>query len=109
MQGRALNCGPFELDLATHTVRRGGEAIALGSKGALLLNALFQRPGEVVTKSELMDAGWPGLAVEESNLTVQVALLRKSLGVAPGGGEWIVTVPRVGYRFATGAVPPPAD
>jgi TolB-like protein len=108
MPGRALNCGPFELDLATQMVRRGSETIALGSKGALLLEALFRRPGEVVTKSELMDAGWRSLAVEESNLTVQVALLRKSLGPAPGASEWIVTVPRVGYRFVTAPVPAPA-
>lgn len=92
----------------SQTVRRGTETIALGSKGALLLEALFARPGEVVTKSELMDAGWAGMAVEESNLTVQVAMLRKSLGASPSGGEWIVTVPRVGYRFATVATPAPA-
>lgn len=109
MPGRAVSCGPFELDPATQTVRRGSEAIALGSKGALLLEALFARPGEVVTKSELMDAGWAGLAVEESNLTVQVAMLRKSLGASPDGGEWIVTVPRVGYRFVTAATPAPAE
>jgi TolB-like protein len=109
MPGRALNCGPFELDPATQTLRRGGETLALGSKGALLLEALFQRPGEVVTKSELMDAGWAGLAVEESNLTVQVAMLRKAVGPAPGGGDWIVTVPRVGYRFVTAASPAPPE
>ncbi|MEO7222617.1 MAG: winged helix-turn-helix domain-containing protein, partial [Devosia sp.] len=80
MPGRALNCGPFELDPASQTLRRDEEALVLGSKGALLLEALFQRAGEVVTKSELMDAGWPGFAVEESNLSVQVALLRKALG-----------------------------
>jgi adenylate cyclase len=109
MPGRAVTCGPFELDPASQTVRRGGETIALGSKGALLLGCLFQRPGEVVTKSELMEAGWAGLAVEESNLTVQVAQLRKVMGPAPGGGEWIVTVPRVGYRFVTAAAPAPAE
>ncbi|TGV29230.1 adenylate cyclase, partial [Mesorhizobium sp. M8A.F.Ca.ET.142.01.1.1] len=37
---------------------------------------------------------------EEGNLTVQIAQLRKLLGPATGGGEWIATVPRVGYRFA---------
>lgn len=109
MPGRAVVCGPFELDPAAQSVRRGGETIALGSKGALLLGALFRRPGEVVTKSELMDAGWAGLAVEESNLTVQVAMLRKSLGPHPSGGDWIVTVPRVGYRFVTAAAPAPAE
>ena len=47
-----------------------------------------------------MDAAWPEMAVEESNLSVQIAALRELLGPAPNGGEWIATVPRVGYRFA---------
>jgi DNA-binding winged helix-turn-helix (wHTH) protein len=46
-----------------------------------------------------MDAAWPGTAVEEGNLTVQIAQLRKLLGPAADGGQWIATVPRVGYRF----------
>ena len=46
-----------------------------------------------------MDAAWPGTAVEESNLSVQIASLRKLLGPSPDGGEWIATIPRVGYRF----------
>jgi hypothetical protein len=47
-----------------------------------------------------MDAAWPGVAVEESNLLVQIAALRKLLGATLDGGDWIATVPRVGYRFA---------
>ena len=56
-------------------------------------------PGEVITKADLMDAGWPGTAVEESNLSVQIASLRKLLGPSADGGEWIATIPRIGYRF----------
>ena len=40
------------------------------------------------------------MVVEEGNLTTQVGLLRKALGTAPDGGEYIVNVPRIGYRFA---------
>ena len=47
-----------------------------------------------------MEAAWPGLAVEESNLSVQIASLRKLLGETPEGAEWIATAPRIGYRFA---------
>ena len=50
-----------------------------------------------------MDAAWPDTAVEEGNLTVQIAQLRKLLGPAADGSDWIATVPRVGYRF-TGAI-----
>lgn len=79
---------------------REGRPVAVGHKGFLLLMALLRRPGETVTKPELMDAAWPEMAVEESNLSVQIAALRKLLGPATDGGEWIATVPRVGYRFA---------
>jgi TolB-like protein len=47
----------------------------------------------------LMEAAWSDTAVEESNLSVQIAALRKQLGPSPDGGEWIATIPRVGYRF----------
>jgi TolB-like protein/Tfp pilus assembly protein PilF len=73
--------------------------VPVGQKAALLLDALATNPGEVRTKAELMDAAWPGLTVEESNLSVQIGSLRKLLGPSPDGGEWIATVPRVGYRF----------
>ena len=69
----------------------------------LLLGAFLEHAGEVLTKSALLDAGWPRIAVEEGNLSVQVATLRKLLGPSNGGGDWIATVPRVGYRFV-GAV-----
>jgi hypothetical protein len=46
-----------------------------------------------------MEKAWPGTIVEEGNLTVQIAALRKLLGTAPDGREWIDTVPRAGYRL----------
>src|SRR5690349_9980152 len=95
--------GPFVLDPARGTLLRGVIPVALGHRGLALLAALAARPGEILTKAELMDAAWPGTAVEEGNLTVQMASLRKLLGPAADGGEWIATVPRVGYRF-TGSV-----
>jgi TolB-like protein/Tfp pilus assembly protein PilF len=60
---------------------------------------MLEAKGETVTKGALMEAAWPGTIVEEGNLTVQVAALRKALGTREDGGEWIVTVPRVGYRL----------
>jgi len=46
-----------------------------------------------------METAWAGLAVEESNLPVQIAALRRVLSGAPGGDRWIETLPRRGYRF----------
>ena len=101
MPGRRLSFGPFQIDQGAQVVLRDGEPLAVGQRGVVLLETLLSRPGEVITKSELMDAAWGGAAVEESNLTVQVAALRKALGPSPAGGDWIVTVPRVGYRFVS--------
>ncbi|MEI5679908.1 MULTISPECIES: winged helix-turn-helix domain-containing tetratricopeptide repeat protein [unclassified Mesorhizobium] len=104
MQGSRFAFGPFVLDPGAGTLLRNDGPIAVGYRALKLLAALVERPGEILGKTELMDAAWPGMAVEEGNLTVQIAQLRKLLGPAgDGSGEWIATVPRVGYRF-TGAV-----
>jgi adenylate cyclase len=69
-----------------------------------LLGILIDRAGEPVTKDALVKAAWPGLAVENSNLTVQIAALRRVLREVPGGEGWIATLPRRGYRFVGPAV-----
>lgn len=92
--------GPFLLDAARGTLTRDGAALAVGQRGLRILQALLAAGGETVSKAELMAAAWPGLVVEDSNLTVQIAALRKLLGSAPGAAEWILTVPRAGYRIS---------
>jgi TolB-like protein len=78
-----------------------------------LLRLLVERGGQPVSKEVLMEAAWPGLAVEESNLTVQIAALRRVLD-GGGGAGWIETLPRRGYRYVgpavqiTGALPDPS-
>ena len=99
MPGQTFAFGPFLLDPDNGTLFRDGELVDVGRKAALLLVALVTSPGQVRTKSELMDVGWPGTTVEENNLAVQIGSLRKLLGPSPNGGEWIATIPRVGYRF----------
>jgi len=56
--------------------RREGALRAGGSRALDLLSALVGRPGSLVSKREIMAAVWPGMAVEGSNLTVQIAALR---------------------------------
>ncbi|RUW87009.1 adenylate cyclase, partial [Mesorhizobium sp. M8A.F.Ca.ET.059.01.1.1] len=103
MQGERFAFGPFVLDAGAGTLLRNDVPVAIGHRGLKLLAALVARSGEILEKAELMDAAWPGTAVEEGNLTVQIAQLRKLLGppgiAGEGSGEWIATVPRVGYRF----------
>jgi class 3 adenylate cyclase/predicted ATPase len=91
--------GPFRLDTQDDLLFRGREPAALGRRAIALLRALVERPGALVSKDALIEAAWPGQAVEESNLTVQIAALRRVLGEAPGGDRWIETMPRRGYRF----------
>jgi len=108
MSAQRFAFGPFVLDAEAGTLRRDGVPVPVGYRGFLLLKAFVDRPGEVLTKSDLFQAGWQGAVVEETNLTVQIASLRKHLGQSPGGGDWIATIPRVGYRFA-GPVKTEAD
>jgi len=91
--------GPFRLDPPNDLLLRGNEPVALGKRAILVLRALIERPGALVSKDALIKAAWPGQAVEESNLTVQIAVLRRAFGTAPGGDCWIETMPRRGYRF----------
>ena len=82
MQGSRFAFGPFVLDASVGTLLRNDVPVAIGYRGLKLLAALVGRSGEILDKAELMDAAWPGMAVEEGNLTVQIAQLRKLLGPA---------------------------
>ena len=99
MPSEPFTFGPFMLDMDRGMLSRDGRPVAVGQKGLLLLRAFLESPGRTLDKASLMDVAWPGLAVEESNLSVQIAALRKLLGTAHDGAEWITTVPRVGYRL----------
>ena len=90
--------GSFALYADTGALLCGGVTSLLGQRGAALLRLLLERAATPVSKDALIDAAWPGLIVEDSNLTVQVAALRRALELGDGGG-WIETLPRRGYRY----------
>jgi TolB-like protein len=96
---RFYTFGLFRLDAGSDTLVGPHGPVALGQRACVLLRTLVCQPGVLITKHELMDAAWPGLAVEEGNLTVQISALRKTLADTPDGGQWIGTVARRGYRF----------
>jgi predicted ATPase/DNA-binding winged helix-turn-helix (wHTH) protein len=73
----------------------GDRRVKLGGRAFDTLVTLISRRGEPVSKRELMEAVWPKLFVEENNLQVQVATLRKILGERA-----IVTIPGRGYQFS---------
>ena len=86
--------GGFEVRPAERRVLANGEPVALGARAFDLLLALIAHRDRVVGKDELLATVWPGVVVEENNLTVQISSLRKALGTAA-----ITTVPGRGYRF----------
>jgi DNA-binding response OmpR family regulator len=91
--------GPFRLDTELEVLFRGKEPIPLGQRAIAVLRVLVERPGELISKDYLMETAWCGLAVEESNLAVQISALRRALGQTPGREGWIETLPRRGYRY----------
>jgi DNA-binding winged helix-turn-helix (wHTH) protein/tetratricopeptide (TPR) repeat protein len=99
MNGASYSFGPFRLSPSEHLLLRGEQPIALAPKTFELLVALVSRHGQLLTRDELMHAIWPDSFVEEINLTVNVSLLRKTLGEQPDGRQYIATVPKRGYRF----------
>ncbi|HET9394250.1 MAG TPA: winged helix-turn-helix domain-containing protein [Candidatus Rubrimentiphilum sp.] len=90
--------GPFCLDPERLLLTLAGEPVALGPKVVETLLALIERPGETLTKNELLDRIWPEGFIEESSLAQNIYVIRKVLRA-----HWtdaIQTVPRRGYRFA---------
>jgi len=63
-----------------------------------VLAKLVEHAGEYVSKERLLGAGWPNTVVEEGNLPVQIAAIRRALA-SEGGEHWIETLARRGYRF----------
>ncbi len=77
-----------------------GKPIALTPKAFEILQVLVQNGNRLTSKEELMRRVWPDSFVEEANLTVNISVLRRQLGEAPDGQQYIETVPTKGYRFA---------
>jgi len=72
-----LKFGPTRLDTDAEILFRGSEPTVLGQRAIALLRLLIERAGAPVSKDALIEAAWPGLAIEDSNLTVQIAALRR--------------------------------
>jgi DNA-binding winged helix-turn-helix (wHTH) protein/tetratricopeptide (TPR) repeat protein len=96
---RTFALGPFRVETSNKLLFHGSEPVRLGRRAIALLLALVERSGALVSKDALIEVAWPNQAVEENNLTVQIAALRRVLARAPGGDRWIETMSRRGYRF----------
>jgi DNA-binding winged helix-turn-helix (wHTH) protein len=91
-----LEFGRFRVLLRQRKLVANGAPIELGSRALDVLLVLLEADGSLVTKSELMSRVWPGIAVAEENLKVQISALRKALGE---DRDFIRTEFGRGYRF----------
>jgi two-component system OmpR family response regulator len=94
-----LTAGDVVLDPGRHEVRRAGERVELTAKEFALLATLMQRPGQVFTRSVLLDAVWGGTTGAYTNVVdLYVHYLRKKID-GEGGTSRIRTVRGMGYTF----------
>jgi DNA-binding winged helix-turn-helix (wHTH) protein/TolB-like protein/Flp pilus assembly protein TadD len=91
--------GPFRVDALKRRLLRDGQIVPLTPKAFDTLLVLIENSGQVVEKDDLMEKVWPGIAVEENNLTQNVSALRKALGERRDEPQYILTVSGLGYRF----------
>src|SRR3984893_12997696 len=94
-----LSFGPFSLFAAERLLKKGDEPIRLRGRALDILIALAERPGEVVTRKDLISTVWPDVTVEEANLRFQMAALRKALGDGRDGARYISNISGRGYCF----------
>ena len=96
-----LRFGTFEVDLKTGELRKAGMKQKLAGQPFQVLQALLERPGEVVTREQLRDLLWPNHTFVDYHLALKKAVnrLREVLGDSADSPRFIETVPRLGYRF----------
>ena len=91
--------GPFRLLPTQRLLLEDDQPVRLGSRALDILLALVERPGQLVSKRELMARVWPDLVVVEANLTVHVAALRRALRDGRARNRYLINIPGQGYCF----------
>lgn len=97
--GKIPRFGPFCVRTTTRVLLKDGAPVPLGGRAFDLLATLVAHGGQVLSRRDLLDRAWPRVTVQESNLRVQIANLRKVLGRQENGAHYIVTVAAQGYSF----------
>jgi len=99
--GGRVRIGPFELDVRSRELWRGGQCVRLQDQPFEILRMMLERPGDVVTREELRRRLWPdGTFVDfEHSLNAAVKRLRAALGDEADNPRFVETLPRRGYRF----------
>ena len=91
--------GPFRVLPKQRLLLRADKPVRLGSRAFDVLIALLERPGELVSKEELMARVWPNTFVGPANLAMHISALRRALGDGRDGNRYVVNIPGRGYRF----------
>src|SRR6266567_9231613 len=84
--------GAFCLWPMRRLLLQDNQPIRIGSRALDILIALLERPGDLVTKDELMARVWPNTFVEPANLTVHIAALRRALGDGRDGNRFLINI-----------------
>jgi two-component system KDP operon response regulator KdpE len=90
------------IDYATRQVLVRGEEIRLSPKEYILLECLSRHTGQVVTRRQLLLAGWNDPTADSQNLRTYMTLLRHKLEIDPSEPSLIITEAGVGYRLVLG-------
>ena len=99
MSAEQIIFGPFRFDPVELYLWKGEHVVAVQPKPLAVLRALATRPGQVVTKKELLKEVWAGTYVTQAVLKVAIRALREALGESAGASNYVETVGREGYRF----------
>jgi DNA-binding winged helix-turn-helix (wHTH) protein len=94
-----ISFGRFRVYPAQFLLLENDEPTSIGSRALQLLIVLLERPGELVSRQQLMDRVWPGIFVEPANLTVHISALRRTLRDGRSGNRFIINIPGRGYSF----------
>jgi len=91
----------FEIDPARRRLTAAGEPVAVSDRQFDVLLLLVARAGQIISKDDLLEAGWKDVAVGDNSIEQAISSLRRLLGPPPDGAAFIETVPRRGYRFGS--------
>lgn len=94
-----LRFGPYAFHLNQRLILDGERPLRMGGRALDILQVMVERAGQVVSKDELIARVWPTSVVEEINLRVHIAALRRALGDGQNGQRYIVNIPQCGYSF----------
>ena len=99
--GGVLRFGVFQVNLGARELRTHGVRVHLRGQPFRILSILLERPGEIVTREEMLRRVWVSdtFVDFEHSLNSAIKKLRSALGDSPENSRYVETIPRLGYRF----------